>query len=218
MFALSCVGMEIMLFGCFNGRSVIKGKVNARECIEKGFRMMKDKIIAEVGPYFVDNSENIGGSSYIKNSVGRRAKSERNIRKKSVVERKYNKVKRKRKSALTYASRIKMAIQLYMNNEVLGRVVNAPTTKKGFYSGNHRRSTNFRVSSFFYKSNKNLEGKFAAKIDDKVLMVYPVGVSGLTFIGNEINLLAALPTEVSNSLVGKCVTYGVADGYSVCNS
>ncbi|KAI5661586.1 hypothetical protein M9H77_20909 [Catharanthus roseus] len=39
--------------------------VNARECVE-GFRTMKGKIIAEVGPYYIDNSENEDGFSNIK--------------------------------------------------------------------------------------------------------------------------------------------------------
>ncbi|KAI5657908.1 hypothetical protein M9H77_26701 [Catharanthus roseus] len=33
--------------------------MNARECIEEGFKMINDKIIAEVGPYYVDNSEKV---------------------------------------------------------------------------------------------------------------------------------------------------------------
>ncbi|KAI5663479.1 hypothetical protein M9H77_22802 [Catharanthus roseus] len=50
------------------------------------FRMMKDKIASEVGPYYVNNSENEVGSSNIKDSVGRRAKGEHNIKKKNIVE------------------------------------------------------------------------------------------------------------------------------------
>ncbi|KAI5681150.1 hypothetical protein M9H77_02377 [Catharanthus roseus] len=44
--------------------------MNVRECIEEGFKMMKDKIIAEVGPYYMDNSKNEGRSSGIKDPVG----------------------------------------------------------------------------------------------------------------------------------------------------
>ncbi|KAI5667073.1 hypothetical protein M9H77_16926 [Catharanthus roseus] len=93
--------------------------MNAQECIEEGFRIMKNKIIAEVGPFYIDNLENESGSSNIKDLVGRRAKREHNC----------NQEKGKRKSALTHASRIKTAMQLSMNNEALGRVVNAPSSR-----------------------------------------------------------------------------------------
>ncbi|KAI5653270.1 hypothetical protein M9H77_30457 [Catharanthus roseus] len=49
--------------------------INARECIEKEFRMLKDKIASEVGHYYVDDSDNEVGSSKIKDSVGRHAKA-----------------------------------------------------------------------------------------------------------------------------------------------
>ncbi|KAI5676569.1 hypothetical protein M9H77_07519 [Catharanthus roseus] len=104
--------------------SVSKLNINARECIEEGFRMLKDKIASKVGHYYVDDSDNEVRSSKIKDSIGRRAKGERNIRKKSIVEIKCNQVRGKRKSALTHASRIKIAVQLSMNNEVLGRDLN----------------------------------------------------------------------------------------------
>ncbi|KAI5671307.1 hypothetical protein M9H77_11671 [Catharanthus roseus] len=48
--------------------------MNARECIEEGFKMMKDKIIAEVVPYYMDNSENESRSSGIKDPIGSCAK------------------------------------------------------------------------------------------------------------------------------------------------
>ncbi|KAI5676360.1 hypothetical protein M9H77_07310 [Catharanthus roseus] len=64
--------------------------INARECIEEGFRMLKDKIAYEVGHYYVDDLDNEVGSSKIKDPVGRHAKGERNIRKKSIVEIKCN--------------------------------------------------------------------------------------------------------------------------------
>ncbi|KAI5661784.1 hypothetical protein M9H77_21107 [Catharanthus roseus] len=60
--------------------------LHARECVEKGFRMMKDKIASKVGPYYIDNSNNEIGSSIIKDPVRRRAKGERNIKKKSFVD------------------------------------------------------------------------------------------------------------------------------------
>ncbi|KAI5666241.1 hypothetical protein M9H77_16094 [Catharanthus roseus] len=103
--------------------------VNARECIEKGFRIIKDKIIAKVGPYYVDNSKNESRYSNIKDPIGRRAKGERNMRKKSIVEMKCNQAKGKRKSALTHASIIKTIFQLTMNNEALERGVNAPSSE-----------------------------------------------------------------------------------------
>ncbi|KAI5683294.1 hypothetical protein M9H77_04522 [Catharanthus roseus] len=46
---------------------------------------MKDKITSEVGLYYVDDLENEVGYSNIKDPVGRRAKGECNIRKKSIV-------------------------------------------------------------------------------------------------------------------------------------
>ncbi|KAI5659051.1 hypothetical protein M9H77_27844 [Catharanthus roseus] len=95
-----------------------------RECIEEGFRILKDKIASEVGHYYVDDSDREVGSSKIKDPVGRRAKAGRNVRKKSIVEIKCNQANGKRKSALTHASRIKTAVQLSMNNEVLGRDLN----------------------------------------------------------------------------------------------
>ncbi|KAI5676270.1 hypothetical protein M9H77_07220 [Catharanthus roseus] len=98
--------------------------INARECVEEGFRMMNDNIASEVGPYYVDNLENEVGSSNIKDPVGRCVKGEHNIRKKSIVEIKCNQAKGKRKRALTHASRIKTTVHLCMNNEVLGRSVN----------------------------------------------------------------------------------------------
>ncbi|KAI5667425.1 hypothetical protein M9H77_17278 [Catharanthus roseus] len=52
--------------------------------------MLKDKIASEVGHYYVDDSDNEVGSSKIKDLVGRHAKEERNIRKKSIVKIKYN--------------------------------------------------------------------------------------------------------------------------------
>ncbi|KAI5681898.1 hypothetical protein M9H77_03126 [Catharanthus roseus] len=102
----------------------VKLNINASESIEEGFRMIKDNISSEVGPYCVDNSDNEVGSSNIKDPVRRRAKGECNIRKKSIVEIKYNQARGKRKSALTHTSRIKTAIQLSMKNEVLGRNLN----------------------------------------------------------------------------------------------
>ncbi|KAI5683310.1 hypothetical protein M9H77_04538 [Catharanthus roseus] len=51
--------------------SASKLNINARECIEEGFRMMKDRIASEVGPYYVDNSDNEVCSSDIKDPVGR---------------------------------------------------------------------------------------------------------------------------------------------------
>ncbi|KAI5674097.1 hypothetical protein M9H77_14461 [Catharanthus roseus] len=90
--------------------------VNAQECVGEGFRVMKDKIIIEVGPYYVDNLEIEGGSSNVKDPVGRQ----------EIVEIKYNQEKGKRKGALTHASKIKTTVQLSMNNEVLGRIINVP--------------------------------------------------------------------------------------------
>ncbi|KAI5676141.1 hypothetical protein M9H77_07091 [Catharanthus roseus] len=84
--------------------------INSREYVEEGFRMMKDKIASEVGPYYVNNSENEVGPSNIKEPIGRRAKGECNIRKKSVVEKKCNQARGARKSALMYASRIKTTV------------------------------------------------------------------------------------------------------------
>ncbi|KAI5677575.1 hypothetical protein M9H77_08525 [Catharanthus roseus] len=109
----SCIGDDSMLLECIE-----------EEVTEEGFRMMKDKIIFEVGPYYADNSENEVGSSKIEDLVGRCAKEKRNIRKKSIVEMKCNQVRGKRKSALIHVSGIKTAVQLSMNNEVLGRDVN----------------------------------------------------------------------------------------------
>ncbi|KAI5650675.1 hypothetical protein M9H77_36680 [Catharanthus roseus] len=40
--------------------------INAQEYVEAGFRMMKDKIASEVGPYYVDNSNNEVGSPILK--------------------------------------------------------------------------------------------------------------------------------------------------------
>ncbi|KAI5647969.1 hypothetical protein M9H77_33974 [Catharanthus roseus] len=94
--------------------------INALEYVEEGFRMMKDKSASEVGPYYVDNLENEVGSSNSKDLVGRHAKGERNIRKKSIVEKKCNQARAKRKRVLTHASRIKTVVQLSMNNEVFG--------------------------------------------------------------------------------------------------
>ncbi|KAI5676248.1 hypothetical protein M9H77_07198 [Catharanthus roseus] len=88
-----------------------------------------DKIIIEVRPYYVDNLENKGGSSNTKDLFGRRAKGECNVRKKSIVEIMCNQEKGKRKSALMHASRIKMTVQLSMNNEALWRLVNAPSSE-----------------------------------------------------------------------------------------
>ncbi|KAI5656505.1 hypothetical protein M9H77_25298 [Catharanthus roseus] len=87
--------------------------VNARECVEEGFKMMRHRIVVEVGPYRVDDLGN-KGSSIIKDPTGSRAKRERNC----------NQVKGKRKNALMRASRNKMVIQLSMNNEALEKVVN----------------------------------------------------------------------------------------------
>ncbi|KAI5648243.1 hypothetical protein M9H77_34248 [Catharanthus roseus] len=87
--------------------SASKLNINARQYVEEGFRMMKDKIIAEVGIYYVDNSENESGSSNTKYLVGRRAIGEHSIRKKNIVEIKCNQARGKRKSALTHASMIK---------------------------------------------------------------------------------------------------------------
>ncbi|KAI5653119.1 hypothetical protein M9H77_11273 [Catharanthus roseus] len=96
-------------------------KVNARECVEEKFRTMKDKIIAEVGPYYIDNLEYEGGSSNIKIQL--------------IGERNYNQAKRKRKSVLTHASRVKMVVQLSMNNEALGRGANALSSESEFSLG-----------------------------------------------------------------------------------
>ncbi|KAI5674000.1 hypothetical protein M9H77_14364 [Catharanthus roseus] len=109
--------------------SASKLNINAREYLEEEFRMMKDKITSKVGSYYIDNLENKVGSSNIKDPVGRRAKGERNIRKKSIVEIKCNQARGKRKNALTHASRIKTIIQLSMDNEVLGRDLNFTSSK-----------------------------------------------------------------------------------------
>ncbi|KAI5671049.1 hypothetical protein M9H77_11413 [Catharanthus roseus] len=50
--------------------------INARKCVEEGFKMLKDKIASEVGHYYVDDSDNEVGSSKIKDPVGRHAKAE----------------------------------------------------------------------------------------------------------------------------------------------
>ncbi|KAI5650015.1 hypothetical protein M9H77_36020 [Catharanthus roseus] len=84
--------------------------------------MMKDKI-TKWDLIISINSENEVGYSNIKDPIGRRTKEERNIRK-NIVEIKCNQARGKRRSALTHASRIKTAVQLSMNNEVLGRDVN----------------------------------------------------------------------------------------------
>ncbi|KAI5673042.1 hypothetical protein M9H77_13406 [Catharanthus roseus] len=86
--------------------------------------MLKNKIAFEVGHYYIDDSENEVGSSKIKDPVGRCAKAEHNIRKKSIIEIKYNQANGKRKSALTHVSRIKTVVQLSINNEVLVRDLN----------------------------------------------------------------------------------------------
>ncbi|KAI5652685.1 hypothetical protein M9H77_29872 [Catharanthus roseus] len=86
--------------------------INARECREEEFRMLKDNNASEVGHYYVDDLDNEVGSSKIKDP------------KKNIVEIKYNQAKGKRKSALTHASRIKIVVQLSMNNKVLGRDLN----------------------------------------------------------------------------------------------
>ncbi|KAI5653543.1 hypothetical protein M9H77_30730 [Catharanthus roseus] len=58
--------------------------------VEERFRMMNDNITFEVGLYYVDSSNNEVDSSIIKDPVRRRAKGERNIRKKSILDIKYN--------------------------------------------------------------------------------------------------------------------------------
>ncbi|KAI5681823.1 hypothetical protein M9H77_03051 [Catharanthus roseus] len=73
-------------------------------------------------------------SSIIKDLIGNRVKGEGNVRKKSIVEIRCNQVKEKRKNALMCASRNKMAVQLSMNNEALGKVVNAPSSECQFSS------------------------------------------------------------------------------------
>ncbi|KAI5661842.1 hypothetical protein M9H77_21165 [Catharanthus roseus] len=65
------------------------------------------------------------GSSIIYDPIGSCAKGERNVRKKSIVEIRCNQVQGKRNNALMCASRNKTAVQLSMNNEALGKVVNA---------------------------------------------------------------------------------------------
>ncbi|KAI5682465.1 hypothetical protein M9H77_03693 [Catharanthus roseus] len=79
--------------------------------------MLKDKIAFEVGYHYINDSNNEVGSSKIKDPVGRRAKGERNIRKRNIVEIKCNQTRGKRKSAFTHASRIKTTtaeIHLYV--------------------------------------------------------------------------------------------------------
>ncbi|KAI5663331.1 hypothetical protein M9H77_22654 [Catharanthus roseus] len=91
--------------------------------------MMKDNIIAEVGPYYVNNSENESRSSVIKYPVGRRAKGVHNLRKKSTVKIKCNQARGKMKSTLTCASRIKTVVQLSMIIEDLWMDFNAPSSE-----------------------------------------------------------------------------------------
>ncbi|KAI5663131.1 hypothetical protein M9H77_22454 [Catharanthus roseus] len=69
------------------------------------------------------------GLSIIKDPIGSHAKGKRNIRKKSIVEIRCNQVKGKKKNSLMCASRNKTAIQLSMNNEALGKVMNAPSSE-----------------------------------------------------------------------------------------
>lgn len=57
--------------------------VNARECVQEGFKTMSDKIVADVGSYYVNDLENEGVSSNIKDPIGSYAKEERNVRKKN---------------------------------------------------------------------------------------------------------------------------------------
>ncbi|KAI5666793.1 hypothetical protein M9H77_16646 [Catharanthus roseus] len=109
--------------------SASESNMNARECIEEGFKMMKGKIIAEVGPYYMDNSENEGRSCGIKDPVGRCTKRIRNVRKKSIVEIKCNQARGKRKSTSTRASRIQTTVQLSMTNEDLEKDLNAQSSE-----------------------------------------------------------------------------------------
>ncbi|KAI5649155.1 hypothetical protein M9H77_35160 [Catharanthus roseus] len=122
-----------------------ESNMNVGECIEEGFKMMKDKIIAEVRPYYVDNSENEGRSSDIKDRVGRRAKRVRNC----------NKAKGKMKSNLMCVSMIKTVVQLSMTNEDLGKNLNAPSSDSQlsleiYNSGNAEPSSNSKTFSRFY--------------------------------------------------------------------
>ncbi|KAI5664448.1 hypothetical protein M9H77_23771 [Catharanthus roseus] len=87
--------------------SASEWNINAWEYIEEEFRMMKDKIVTEVGTYFIDNLET----------------------KKIIVKIKCNKARGKRKSSLMHASRIKTTVQLSMKNEALGRIVNVPSSE-----------------------------------------------------------------------------------------
>ncbi|KAI5666432.1 hypothetical protein M9H77_16285 [Catharanthus roseus] len=144
-------------------------KINARECIEEGFSMMKDKVASKVGPYYIDNSENGVGSSNFKDPVRWYAKGEHNIRKMSIIVRKCNQTRRKKKSALTHASRIKMAVQLSMNNEVLGRDVNFRSSKceirlgTSNYSNVEHLDVAFRFAMFTAPSTMSAVSKSAYK-------------------------------------------------------
>ncbi|KAI5673299.1 hypothetical protein M9H77_13663 [Catharanthus roseus] len=80
------------------------------DLISARFKTMRARIVAEVGPYHVDDLGN-KGSSILKDHIRSHAKGERNVRKKSIVEIRCNQVKGKRKNALMCASRNKATIQ-----------------------------------------------------------------------------------------------------------
>ncbi|KAI5648785.1 hypothetical protein M9H77_34790 [Catharanthus roseus] len=112
---LWCLEERKMLRKFSNLISTSELNINDWECVEEGFRMMKDKIASEVGPYYVNNSDNEVVSSNIKDPVRSCTKGECNIRKKNIVEIKCNQARGKRKSALTHASRIKAAFMCMTN-------------------------------------------------------------------------------------------------------
>lgn len=55
------------------------------ECVEEGFKMMRDKIVAKVGSYYVNDLENNGAFSTIIDPTGSQAKGEHNTRKRVLL-------------------------------------------------------------------------------------------------------------------------------------
>ncbi|KAI5662691.1 hypothetical protein M9H77_22014 [Catharanthus roseus] len=122
--------------------------MNARECIEEGFKKMKDKIIVEVEPYYMDNSENEGRSPGIKVPVHKRAKGVRNVRKKSIADIKCNRARGTRKSTLVHASRIDIVVQLSITNEDLGKDLNVLNKRRFTSFIEARIATSVLVSAY----------------------------------------------------------------------
>lgn len=78
---------------------------------------MRDKVVAEAGSFYNNDLEDWGTLHVIRDLVGSRSKSVRNIRKKSIIKKRCNQAKGKKRNALFSTSRMRTDIHFFYEGE-----------------------------------------------------------------------------------------------------